>query len=202
MKKYLYLKRILDIVISIMLLIILVPLYIIIGSIIKLNSKGPIIFVHKRVGRNGKEFGLYKFRTMVNNAEELIKDFDKKQMEEYKRTYKLKDDPRITRIGKFLRRTSLDELPQIINVLKGELSIVGPRPIIEEELQKYGDKKEKLLSVKPGLTGNWVANSNKETTYEERMEMELYYVDNLSFILDLKILLKTVGVIINRAIGK
>lgn len=202
MKKYLYLKRIIDIFISMLLLIILIPLYIIIGIIIKLDSKGPVVFVHKRIGKNGKEFGLYKFRTMVNNAENLIKDFNKKQMEEYKRTYKLKDDPRITRVGKFLRRTSLDELPQIINVLKGELSIVGPRPIIEEELQKYGNKKEKLVSVKPGLTGNWVANSNKETTYEERIEMELYYVDNISFVLDLKILLKTVAVVINRAIGK
>ena len=202
MKKYLYLKRILDIIIAIILLVIFIPLYIIIGVIIKIDSKGPVIFVHRRIGKNGKAFGLYKFRTMVNNAEELIKDFNKEQMEEYKRSYKLSNDPRVTKIGRILRRTSLDELPQILNVIKGDLSIVGPRPIIKEELEKYKNNKDKLLSIRPGITGLWVANSNKDTTYEERIEMELSYIDNLSLKMDVDILLKTIGVIINRAIQK
>ena len=198
MKSYRHIKRIIDITIAAILLIVFIPLYIIIGIIIKLESKGPIIFVHRRVGKNGKMFGLYKFRTMVNNAEEMIQNFTVKQMEEYKRSYKLQEDPRVTKVGKILRRTSLDELPQVINILKGDLSIVGPRPVITEEVEKYGEDKEKLLSVTPGLTGYWVANSNKNTTYEERIEMELYYVDNISFKLDLKILLGTVKTVITR----
>ena len=142
--------------------------------------------------KNGKEIYIYKFRTMVENAEDLIKQFTPEQMEEFKTNFKLENDPRITKIGKFLRKTSFDELPQLLNIIKGELSIIGPRPVIAEELEKYGINKEKFLSVTPGLTGYWAANGRSTTTYEQRMEMELYYVDNMSFKLDLKIFFKTI----------
>lgn len=189
---YKYIKRLIDIVISTLGLIILSPVFLIITILIKLESKGPVFFAHKRIGKNGKEFKLWKFRTMVPNAEELIKTFTPEQMKEFKENFKLEKDPRITRIGKVLRKTSLDELPQLINILKGELSIIGPRPVIGEELNKYGMNKEKFLSVTPGLTGYWAANGRSNTTYEQRMMMELYYVDNISLKLDIKIFLKTI----------
>lgn len=135
---------------------------------------------------------MYKFRTMYQNAEKMIKDFTPEQMKEYKENFKLKDDPRITKVGKFLRKTSLDELPQLINIIKGDLSIIGPRPIVDAELEKYGNNKEKFLSITPGLTGYWQANGRSDTTYEQRMEMELYYVENKSFKLDIQIFFKTI----------
>ena len=191
-------KRVLDIVFSLLGMVILSPFFLLISIIIKLNSKGPVFFVHSRIGEKGKPIGIYKFRTMVENAEDLIKNFTPEQKEEFERCFKLENDPRVTKIGNFLRKTSLDELPQILNILKGELSIIGPRPIIQAELDKYGDNKEKFLSVKPGLTGYWAANGRSDTTYEERMEMELYYVDNMSFILDIKIFFKTILAVIKK----
>ena len=135
---------------------------------------------------------------MVDNAEELIKNFTPEQMKEYKENYKLTNDPRITRIGNFLRKTSLDELPQLINIIKGELSIIGPRPVVRDELEKYGVNAEKFLSVTPGLTGYWAANGRSDTTYEQRMEMELFYVDNLSLKLDIQVFFKTILSVIKR----
>lgn len=129
---------------------------------------------------------------MVENAEDLIKEFTPEQMKEFKENFKLENDPRVTKIGKILRKTSLDELPQMLNIFKGELSIIGPRPIIDEELEKYGENKAKFLSVTPGLTGYWAANGRSDTSYEDRMKMELYYVDNMSFIMDLKVFFKTI----------
>lgn len=195
---YKYIKRILDFSLSLIGLIVLSPVFLIIAILIKKESDGPIFFKHKRIGKNGKEIGIYKFRSMVPNAEELIKKFTPEQMKEFKENFKLENDPRITKIGKFLRKTSLDELPQLINILKGELSIIGPRPVIKEELEKYGNNKEKFLSVTPGLTGYWAANGRSDTTYEQRMMMELYYVDNLSFRLDIKVFLKTVISVIKK----
>ncbi len=191
-KMYKVTKRICDIIFSVIGLIILSPIFLIISIAIKLDSKGTAFFAHKRIGKNGKIINIYKFRTMLPNAEDMIKNFDEEQMKEFRENYKLKNDPRITRIGKFLRKTSLDELPQIVNIIKGELSIIGPRPIIEVELQKYGNKKDKLLSVTPGLTGYWQANGRSCTTYNERIKMELYYVDNCSFWLDFKVFFKTI----------
>lgn len=185
-------KRIIDIILSLVALVVLLPVFLIIAIAIKIDSKGTVFFKHKRIGKNGKDIYIYKFRTMKPNAEDMIKDFTEEQMKEFKESYKLKDDPRITRIGKFLRKTSLDELPQIMNILKGELSIVGPRPVIDEELEKYEENKDKFLSVTPGLTGYWQANGRSSTTYEERMDMELYYVDNCSLWLDIKIFFKTI----------
>lgn len=189
---YKYVKRFLDFTLSLLGLIILSPVFLIISILIKKESDGPIFFKHKRIGKNGKEIYLYKFRSMVPNAEALIKKFTPEQMKEFKENFKLENDPRITKIGKWLRKTSLDELPQLINILKGELSIIGPRPVIEEELEKYGNNKEKFLSVTPGLTGYWAANGRSNTTYEQRMQMELYYVDNISFKMDLKVFFKTI----------
>jgi len=185
-------KRIMDLILSTIGLIILLPVFLIIAIAIKIESKGPVFFKHTRIGKNGKIIKIYKFRSMVQNAEDLIKNFTNEQMKEYKENYKLANDPRITKVGKILRKTSLDELPQIINIIKGELSIIGPRPVVQEELEKYGDKAAKFLSVTPGLTGYWAANGRSDTTYEKRMEMELFYVDNLSMKLDLKIFFKTI----------
>ena len=191
-------KRILNLLCSFVGVIVLSPFFLIISLLIKVTSKGPVFFVHERVGLNGKKFKLIKFRTMVNNAEEMIASFSPEQKKEWEENYKLKDDPRITKIGKFLRRTSLDELPQLINILKGDMSIVGPRPVVDEELNWYGDKKDKLLSVKPGLTGWWAVNGRSNVPYPERCELELYYVDHISFALDVKIILKTLGAIIKK----
>ncbi len=185
-------KRITDIVLGCVGLIILLPVFLIIGICIKIDSKGPVIFAHKRIGKNGKKFNMYKFRSMYENAEEMIENFSEEQKREYQENFKLENDPRITKVGKLLRKTSLDELPQIVNIIKGDLSIIGPRPIVDEELEKYGENKEKFLSITPGLTGYWQANGRSNTTYEERMQMELYYIDNQSLLLDIKIFFKTI----------
>lgn len=191
-------KRIMNLLCSFVGVIVLSPFFLIISIFIKGTSKGPVFFIHERVGLNGKKFKLIKFRTMVNNAEEMIASFSPEQKKEWEENYKLKDDPRITKIGKFLRRTSLDELPQLINILKGDMSIVGPRPVVDEELDWYGDKKDKLLSVKPGLTGWWAVNGRSNVPYPERCDLELYYVDHISFALDAIIILKTLGAIIKK----
>ena len=189
---YDFVKRFADIICSAIAIILLSPFFIIISIAIKATSKGPVIFVHNRVGKNGKKIGIYKFRSMVMNAEELIEKFTPEQKEEFKKNFKLKNDPRITKIGKFLRKTSLDELPQLFNILKGDLSIVGPRPIIEVETKIYGKYKDMLLSVKPGLTGFWAANGRSDTSYKRRRAMEIYYVKNRSLLFDIKIIFKTV----------
>ena len=189
---YIKIKRVIDVILASVALILLSPLFAIIAIAIKIDSKGPVFFAHKRIGKNGKIIKLYKFRSMVINAEELIKSFTPEQMREYKENYKLTNDPRITKVGKFLRKTSLDELPQLINIINGDLSIIGPRPVVADELEKYGVNKDKFLSVTPGLTGYWAANGRSNTTYEQRMEMELYYIDNLSLKMDIKVFFKTI----------
>ena len=197
-KIYLCTKRCFDFIISVIGLITLLPVFLLIAIIIKTQSKGKVFFKHKRIGKNGKEIYIYKFRTMVENAEELIKNFTPEQMKEFKENFKLENDPRVTKIGKVLRKTSLDELPQLINIIKGDISIIGPRPVIGEELEKYKENREKFLSVTPGLTGYWAANGRSATTYEQRMQMELYYVDNISLKLDIKIFFKTVLSVLKR----
>lgn len=195
---YKVVKRIIDVVLSSIALVVLSPIFAIIALAIKLESKGPVFFKHTRIGKDGKIIKIYKFRSMVENAEDLIKKFTPEQMKEYKENYKLTDDPRITKVGKILRKTSLDELPQLINIIKGELSIIGPRPVVQKELEKYGSNAQKFLSVTPGLTGYWAANGRSCTSYEKRMEMELFYVDNLSLKLDIKIFFKTFEAVIKR----
>ena len=161
---YRYIKRFMDVILATIALVVLSPIFLIIAIAIKIESKGPVFFKHTRIGKNGKIIKLYKFRSMVINAEELIKSFTPEQMKEYKENYKLTNDPRITKIGKFLRKTSLDELPQLLNIIKGDLSIIGPRPVVTDELEKYGANTKKFLSVTPGLTGYWAANGRSCTT--------------------------------------
>ena len=195
---YRIVKRILSILCSVISIIVLSPLFIIISLAVKISSKGSVFFIHERIGFQGKKFKLIKFRTMVDNAEDMIAAFTPEQKKEWEENFKLKDDPRITKIGKFLRKTSLDELPQLINILKGDMSFVGPRAIGEDELSWYGDNKEKLLSVKPGLTGWWAVNGRSDVPYPERCDFELYYVDRVSFGFDLLILVKTLGAIVRK----
>lgn len=195
---YKFVKRFFDIVLASIGMIGLSPIFLIISLAIKLESKGPIFFKHTRIGKDGKIIKIYKFRSMVNNAEDLIEEFTPEQMKEYKENYKLTNDPRITKVGKFLRKTSLDELPQLINIIKGDLSIIGPRPVVADELKKYGTNTRKFLSVTPGLTGYWAANGRSCTSYEQRMQMELFYIDNLSLKMDIKVFFKTIEAVIKR----
>ncbi len=197
-----FFKRVIDIIGSIIGIILLIPITIIVGFVNFISREnGPIFFTQERIGKDGKIFKMYKFRSMIVGADEKLKDMlenDEELRKEFETNRKLKNDPRITRIGKFLRKTSLDEFPQFINVLKGEMSIVGPRAVIDDEIKLFGDKKEKFLSVKPGITGYWAANGRSNTTYEERVEMEVYYADNMSIWLDIKILFKTVIAVLKR----
>lgn len=195
---YKIVKRTTDIVLSSIAMVALLPFFAIIALAIKIESKGPVFFKHTRIGKDGKVIKIYKFRSMVQNAEDLIKKFTPEQMKEYKENYKLANDPRITKVGNFLRKTSLDELPQLINIIRGDLSIIGPRPVVAEELKKYGPNIEKFLSVTPGLTGYWAANGRSCTSYEQRMQMELFYIDNLSLKMDIKVFLKTIVSVLKR----
>lgn len=191
-KIYHIVKRIMDLLFSSFGIIILLPLCLVIGIIIKTTSKGKVLYKHKRIGKDGVYIYLYKFRTMVSDAENINKYFTAEQMEEYEKNYKLHNDPRITKIGRFLRKTSLDELPQLLNILSGEMSLIGPRPVVDVEIDKYGLNKKRFLSVKPGLTGWWACNGRSAITYEDRINLELYYVYNFSFILDVKCFFKTI----------
>ncbi len=197
-KSYLIAKRIFDVLSAGAALLVLLPVFIVLSLLIALDSEGPVIFKHKRVGKNGKPIALYKFRSMVNDAEEAIKRFTPEQKAEWEKSFKLENDPRITKIGAFLRKTSLDELPQLLNIIKGDLSVVGPRPVVDEEVERYGENKEKFLSVTPGLTGYWQAYARSDCSYEQRIEMELYYVDHASFWWDIKIIFATVGAVLSR----
>ena len=191
-KVYLAIKRLIDIIGSLIGIILLSPIYIIIAILIKFDSPGKIVFGHTRKGKGGKDIKVYKFRTMYSNANEIFESFTSEQKEEYYKNFKLDNDPRVTKLGGFLRKTSLDELTQLFNILKGDMTIIGPRPIVEKEVEKYGDKAEKLFSVVPGLGGYWQANGRSDTTYEERVEMDMYYIDHMCFTLDAKILFQTI----------
>ena len=191
-------KRIFDVLLAIIGLIFCIVPIGIIAVLIKLDSPGPAFYVHRRIGKNGIEIPLLKFRSMHIHADKMIKEFTPEQKKEWELNFKLEHDPRITKIGNFLRRSSLDELPQLINILKGELSFVGPRPVVQEELERYGENKEKFLSVMPGLTGYWQAYARSTCTYEQRMEMELFYAENANFWWDVKIVFATVGAVLKR----
>ncbi|MBE7089168.1 MAG: sugar transferase [Clostridiales bacterium] len=200
-KFYLFVKRSFDLISSGLFLIVFSWLYLILAIAVKVSDKGPVFYKHKRVGKNGKEIFIIKFRSMKVNADKIEDILTEKQLEEYRREYKIDDDPRITKLGLFLRKTSLDELPNIWSIFKGDLSVIGPRPLIKEEIEeKYGKDAKKLLSVKPGMIGWWAANGRSNKTYKsgERQKMELYYVDNCSFKLDLKIIFKTIVAVFKR----
>ncbi len=195
---YLVFKRVFDLFISFVFFIFFIPIFCIVGLLIKIDSKGPVFYKHKRIGKNGKTIYLYKFRSMYKDADKKLDELlqDPKLKKEWEENYKLNHDPRITRVGKILRITSIDELPQIINILKGDMSLIGPRPLVEGEIEKYGENKEKFLSVTPGVTGWWACNGRSCRTYEDRIRLELYYVDHMSLWLDIKIMFKTVIAVI------
>ncbi len=193
-------KRVFDIFFSIFAIIVTSPFMFLIALGIKLTDGGKVFFTQKRVGKDGKEFDIIKFRSMYPDAESRLKEIlesNPQARKEWKESFKLKNDPRITPIGKFLRKTSLDELPQFFNVLKGDMSVVGPRPVVQEELDKFYKEKANLYkSIRPGVTGYWQVEGRSDTDYEERVKMDEWYIKNQSLWLDLKIILKTIKVMI------
>ena len=191
---YEVIKRIIDIVASFTGLIVLSPLMLVVSILIKLESKGEVIFKQKRVGLNGKEFYMYKFRSMVINAEELKAELES-QNEMSGPMFKMKDDPRITKIGKFIRKTSIDELPQLINVIKGDMSLVGPRPSLPKEVEEFETWMRERLEVKPGLTCIWQVSGRNNIDFEDWMKLDIKYVRERNFWLDIKLILKTILVL-------
>ncbi len=192
-------KNFFDLIFALLLLFALIPLFIIISLLIKLSSRGPIFFLQKRIGKNNIPFKCIKFRTMYPEAKDILENLLNKNYvlkKEFEETHKLKNDPRITPIGKLLRKTSLDELPQFINVLRGEMSIIGPRPIVKEEKKKYGKNLNKVLSIKPGITGLWQVSGRNNLTYKKRVKLDINYVENHNLIMDIRILIRTFGVIL------
>ena len=192
---FFFIKRCIDIILSLLGLIILSQVFLLIAILIKKEDHGNVFYKHKRIGHMNKDIYIYKFRSMTNKYktfDEFYQTLSDEQKQEWDENFKLENDPRITKIGNFLRKTSLDELPQIINILKGDMSVIGPRPVVNDEIEKYGNQKAKFLSVKPGLTGYWAANGRSATTYEDRIKLELYYIDHCSLLLDIKIFFKTI----------
>lgn len=198
-RNYLTLKRSIDILGSLIGLILTLPLLALISILYSFEEvRGPILFKQKRIGFKGKEFYIYKFRSMAMNAEEKLKSDQILYAKYIANNYKLEsdEDPRITNLGRFLRKTSIDELPQLINVLRGEMSLVGPRPVIKDELREYMNKTNDFLSVKPGVTGYWQVCGRSNIGYPERVDLELHYVYNQSLWFDIKILVKTVWIVL------
>ena len=192
---YLFSKRAIDIVGSIVGLVLLSPILLIVAIAIKLESKGSIIFSQKRIGLKGKEFKMYKLRSMVEDAEKLKKDLMKSN-EMSGPMFKMKDDPRVTRVGKFIRKTSIDELPQLVNVLKGDMSLVGPRPSLPKEVKKFKPWMKKRLEVKPGLTCFWQVSGRNNIDFEDWMKLDIKYVKQRNLLLDIKLIFKTVCVLL------
>ena len=192
------LKTLLDLIFSIFFILVGLPIIILISILIKFSSRGSIFYLHKRIGKNKKYFYCIKFRTMHPEADDILEnllDMNEEIKNEYEKNHKIKNDPRITQIGKFLRKTSLDELPQFINVLRMEMSIIGPRPIVDEEISKYGESISKVLSIKPGITGLWQVSGRNNLSYKKRVFLDNHYVNNYSFIMDLRIVIRTFGVL-------
>lgn len=190
-KLYNFIKRVVDVVGSSLGLIVLSPLILIVAIAIKLESKGPIFFVQERVGFGEKTFKIYKFRSMISNAESLKKDLEHCN-EMSGPMFKMKDDPRVTRIGRFIRKTSIDELPQFMNVIKGEMSIVGPRPSLPKEVEKFEYWMMERFTVKPGITCTWQVSGRNDISFEEWMNMDIQYVRKKNIGLDIKLIFKTV----------
>ena len=192
-------KRVFEVAIAAVLLILALPLALAIAIAIVLETRGPVFFGHTRIGRNHQRFRVWKFRSMVNDADVALRKHLRdhpEQRAEWRRSHKLKQDPRVTRVGRLLRRSSLDELPQLWNVLRGDMSLIGPRPIVEEEIAKYGPNLSVYLQVQPGLTGLWQVSGRADTGYRRRVDLDCQYIRNWSLLVDLKILLKTVRVVL------
>ena len=196
---YKIIKRFLDFIFAFLLIILLIPLFLIIGILIKISSKGSIIYIQKRIGKNNTSFSCYKFRTMYPQSKYLLKKIlvkNKDFKNQFSKTRKIVNDPRITRFGKFLRFSSLDELPQIFNVLIGDMSFIGPRPIVKSEIKKYGKEFGKVFSIKPGISGLWQVSGRNNLSYDKRVELDINYSENINFLLDIKIFIKTIVVIL------
>jgi len=192
-------KRALDITLTFLLLLVSWPIFLILALLVRLDSKGPILYQQKRLGQNGEQFNSFKFRTMYENAEEKLQDLlgqDPEAFKEYEIYHKLANDPRVTKIGKFLRRYSLDELPQFINVVKGDMNLIGPRSYLPRELPAMAEYAKVILKVRPGITGWWQVMGRNATSFEERLRLDEYYISNWSIWLDLYITIKTVWVLI------
>jgi undecaprenyl-phosphate galactose phosphotransferase len=195
------LKRILDIGLGLVGALLLVPLHLLVTFLVKIDDQGKVVFTQNRIGRNGKPIRIYKFRTMVENAEQVLKDMmerDPAIREAYERDKKLENDPRITRIGNILRKTSLDEFPQFLNVLKGEMSFVGPRPYLFNEIKDMEDKYDSIIKIKPGITGLWQATGRNDISFDERVVLDQYYVRNWTIWFDFVIILRTVLSVLTR----
>ncbi|MEG7862608.1 sugar transferase [Bacillus mobilis] len=193
---YLFMKRLMDVLGSLCGIILLSPVFIIVTILIKLEDpKGPILFKQIRVGKDGREFGMYKFRSMVTDAEELLKDL-LQHNEVSGAMFKMKEDPRVTKIGKFIRKTSIDELPQLLNVLKGNMSLVGPRPPLLREVKEYTPYDKQRLLITPGCTGLWQVSGRSSIGFEEMVELDLIYIQKRSVFFDLKIIFKTFFVLL------
>ena len=196
----LFIKRLLDLFIIVISSPLVIPLMLIIAVLVKLTSRGNVFYGHKRVGKNGKEIKCWKFRSMYSNSQEMLETIlktDPAMKKEWEENRKFVNDPRVTPLGKFLRKTSLDELPQLFNILAGSMSFVGPRPVTREELEKYGDYADFILSVTPGLSGMWQISGRSDTGYEERINLDTYYIQNWSTWFDMWIIIKTVWVVLN-----
>ena len=195
-------KRTIDIIGAIVGIVFLIPLTIGIAiAKVILKDKGPIIYTQNRIGKDGKVFKMYKYRSMVVGADEILEKYlaeNEEAREEYKINKKLKEDPRVTKIGKFIRETSLDEFPQFINVLKGEMSLVGPRPYLEREIEDMGNYYPQIIALKPGVTGFWQVSGRNDVTFKDRLEMDREYYNTRSLKLDFKLLIKTVSKVFNK----
>jgi Undecaprenyl-phosphate galactose phosphotransferase WbaP len=195
----LHLKRLMDLTFVTVGGILILPFLLFIALLIKINSSGSVLYKHKRLGMNGKPFYAYKFRSMVCDSQDRLQkllESDPNIKKEWDTAHKLHNDPRITGFGRFLRRTSIDEFPQLINILKGEMSLVGPRPIVDEEIEKYGEDFSRIFSVKPGLTGLWQVSGRSDTNYNERVAYDTYYLQSWSGWLDLWVIYMTFGAVI------
>ena len=192
-------KRSGDVVFSLVVISLGSPVFLLLALLVKLSSPGPVFYVQRRVGRDYRHFGCIKFRTMRADADDILANLLVKSASmraEFERDFKLRKDPRITPIGRFLRRSSLDELPQFLNVLRGEMSLVGPRPIVDKELERYGEFMHEVASVRPGLTGLWQVSGRNNLSYAKRVRLDLAYARGRSFMLDLAIILRTFGVLL------
>jgi lipopolysaccharide/colanic/teichoic acid biosynthesis glycosyltransferase len=188
-------KRLFDIIFSLSVLVLCAPVYLVLAGSIAFTSSGSIFYIQERVGKNHQHFGCIKFRTMIPNADLLLDEMmaqSEDLRQEFAENFKLKEDPRITKIGKFLRITNLDEFPQFINVLKGEMSVVGPRPLVPEEVERYGTAIDRVLTIRPGITGLWQVSGRNDIPYAQRIRIDVSYVKRRNFWLDLRIVLKTV----------
>jgi exopolysaccharide biosynthesis polyprenyl glycosylphosphotransferase len=204
------LKRAFDLVASLLGLIILSPLFLLIALAIKLTDPGPVFYRHKRLSRSGQYISIFKFRTMKEKYStgkgfsgktdaDIFRELGRPELvEEFAKEQKLKNDPRVSAVGSYLRRTSLDELPQLINILVGDISLVGPRPIVDAELEKYGVEQSKLFALRPGLTGLWQVSGRNDIGYDERVKLDIYYIENWSLGLDIKIILRTIWIVLTR----